>query len=117
MVGSARPRARERYQSFGVGPREARHSDNGRVHPPLLCPARRGIGTLLLERCEDEARARGFCEVELMATLPGVKLYAVRGYVGAEMVRYEVGEGESIEFIPMRKSLAFRTGDGAGIKA
>jgi hypothetical protein len=46
--------------------------------------------------------------VELMATLPGVKLYAVRGYVGAEMVRYEVGEGESIEFIPMRKSLAFR---------
>jgi len=79
--------------------------------------ARRGIGTLLLERCEDEARARGFSEVELMATLPGVKLYAVRGYVGAEMVRYEVGEGESIEFIPMRKSVAFRTGDGAGIKA
>jgi GNAT superfamily N-acetyltransferase len=79
--------------------------------------ARRGIGTLLLERCEDEARARGFSEVELMATLPGVKLYAVRGYVGAEMVRYEVGEGESIEFIPMRKSLAFPTGDGAGIKA
>jgi GNAT superfamily N-acetyltransferase len=78
--------------------------------------ARRGIGTLLLERCEDEARARGFSEVELMATLPGVKLYAVRGYVGAEMVRYEVGEGESIEFIPMRKSLAFRTGEGAGIK-
>jgi GNAT superfamily N-acetyltransferase len=78
--------------------------------------ARRGIGTLLLERCEDEARARGFSEVELMATLPGVKLYAVRGYVGAEMVRYEVGEGESIEFIPMRKSVAFRTGDGAGIK-
>lgn len=77
--------------------------------------ARRGIGTLLLERCEDEARARGFSEVELMATLPGVKLYAVRGYVGAEMVRYEVGQGESIEFIPMRKSLAFRTGDGAGI--
>jgi GNAT superfamily N-acetyltransferase len=74
---------------------------------------RRGIGTLLLERCEDEARARGFSEVELMATLPGVKLYAVRGYVGAEMVRYEVGAGESIEFIPMRKSLAFRSGDGA----
>jgi GNAT superfamily N-acetyltransferase len=77
--------------------------------------ARRGIGTLLLERCEDEACARGFSEVELMATLPGVKLYAVRGYVGADMVRYEVGAGESIEFIPMRKSLALRTGDGAGI--
>jgi GNAT superfamily N-acetyltransferase len=76
--------------------------------------ARRGIGTLLLERCEDAARARGFSEVELMATLPGVKLYAVRGYVGAEMVRYEVGDGESIEFIPMRKSLAFRTATARG---
>ena len=40
--------------------------------------ARRGIGTRLLERCEHEARARGFSEVELMATLPGVKLYAAR---------------------------------------
>ena len=67
--------------------------------------ARRGIGTLLLERCEREARARGFSAVELMATLPGVKLYAVRGYTGSEMVRHEVGAGESIEFIPMRKTL------------
>jgi GNAT superfamily N-acetyltransferase len=67
--------------------------------------ARRGIGTLLLERCEREARDHGFSEVELMATLPGVKLYAARGYVGSEMVRYEVGLGERIEFIPMRKQL------------
>jgi GNAT superfamily N-acetyltransferase len=67
--------------------------------------ARRGIGTLLLERCEAEARAHGFSQVELMATLPGVKLYAARGYVGSAMVRYEVGLGESIEFIPMRKQL------------
>jgi N-acetylglutamate synthase-like GNAT family acetyltransferase len=67
--------------------------------------ARRGIGSLLLERCEQEARARGFTQVELMATLPGVKLYAARGYIGADMIRYDVGPGESIEFIPMRKSL------------
>jgi GNAT superfamily N-acetyltransferase len=76
--------------------------------------ARRGIGTLLLERCEQEARTRGFSEVELMATLPGVKLYAARGYVGSEMVRYEVGVGESIEFIPMRKALGLSAGAGAG---
>jgi GNAT superfamily N-acetyltransferase len=67
--------------------------------------ARRGIGTLLLERCEQEAKAHGFSRAELMATLPGVKLYAARGYVGTEMVRYEVGPGESIEFIPMGKNL------------
>lgn len=67
--------------------------------------ARRGIGSLLLERCEQEARAHGFTQVELMATLPGVKLYAERGYIGTEMVRFDVGSGESIEFVPMRKNL------------
>ncbi len=67
--------------------------------------ARRGIGTLLLERCESEARARGFTAVELMATLPGVKLYSVRGYTAMPMVRFDVGQGETIEFIPMSKRL------------
>lgn len=67
--------------------------------------ARRGIGTLLLNHCESEAMKHGYSMVELMATLPGVKLYAVRGYVGQPMVHFDVGGGESIEFIPMRKSL------------
>jgi GNAT superfamily N-acetyltransferase len=67
--------------------------------------ARRGIGTLLLEHCERQARERGFLAVELMATLPGVKLYSARGYTPAPMVRFDLGEGESIEFVPMRKSM------------
>ena len=67
--------------------------------------ARRGIGSLLLDRCEQEARAHGFSRVELMATLPGAKLYAARGYVGADIVRFDVGAGETIEFIPMQKTL------------
>jgi N-acetylglutamate synthase-like GNAT family acetyltransferase len=67
--------------------------------------ARRGIGTLLLERCEKEARDRGFSRAELMATLPGVKLYAARGFVGADVVHFDMGRGETIEFIPMRKVL------------
>jgi GNAT superfamily N-acetyltransferase len=67
--------------------------------------ARRGIGSLLLERCEREAKARGFSRVELMATLPGARLYAARGYVGRDAVRYDLGDGESIEFIPMQKDL------------
>jgi GNAT superfamily N-acetyltransferase len=68
--------------------------------------ARRGLGSMLLEHCEQQARAHGFTRVELMATLPGVKLYAVRGYVGLPMVRFDVGAGEVIEFIPMQKTLA-----------
>jgi GNAT superfamily N-acetyltransferase len=67
--------------------------------------ARRGIGSQLLERCEQEARAHGFSRVELMATLPGVRLYSARGYVGADIVRFDVGAGETIEFIPMQKTL------------
>ena len=67
--------------------------------------ARRGIGSLLLEHCERQARAHGYARVELMATLPGVRLYAARGYVGAAMVRFELGSAEFIEFIPMQKLL------------
>jgi GNAT superfamily N-acetyltransferase len=67
--------------------------------------ARRGVGTALLERCESEARARGFARAELMATLPGLKLYSARGYVGGGRVLYDLGSGESIEFVPMSKDL------------
>ena len=67
--------------------------------------ARRGIGSLLLDHCERQARSHGYTRIELMATLPGVKLYAARGYAGGEMVRFDVGGGEKIEFIPMQKPL------------
>jgi GNAT superfamily N-acetyltransferase len=70
--------------------------------------ARRGIGSLLLERCEKEARRYGFTQLELMATLPGVKLYGARGYAAFGQVNYDVGQGETIEFVPMRKTLSDR---------
>jgi GNAT superfamily N-acetyltransferase len=67
--------------------------------------ARRGVGTLLLEKCESEARLRGFSRVELMSTLPGVRLYSARGYCGVRQVQYEVSPGVAIEFLPMSKSI------------
>jgi GNAT superfamily N-acetyltransferase len=70
------------------------------VHPDW---ARRGIGSALLERCEREAIAHGFRRFELMATLPGVRLYAARGYVGALPIQWPVPGGHSIEFVPMSK--------------
>ena len=72
------------------------------VHP---AHARKGVATLLLEHCEQAARARGFRRVELMATLPGVRLYAARGYRGESQVSYEVSAGVAIEFVPMSKAL------------
>lgn len=67
--------------------------------------ARQGIGTALLERCEAEARRQGFRCVEMMATLPGVRLYEARGYVPGGRVRYPLGSDLSIEFVPMSKNL------------
>ncbi|HVO48753.1 MAG TPA: GNAT family N-acetyltransferase [Steroidobacteraceae bacterium] len=72
------------------------------VHP---AHARKGVGTLLLEHCEQAARARGFRRVELMATLPGVRLYAARGYRGEAQVSYEISAGVAMQFVPMSKAL------------
>jgi GNAT superfamily N-acetyltransferase len=82
-------------------------SDAAKIRAFFVDPAnaRRGIGSALLEHCEKQASARGFSRVELMATLPGVKLYGARGYVAAAMIRFDTGGGEIIEFIPMRKTL------------
>ena len=67
--------------------------------------ARRGIGRALLERCENEARARGFRRCELMGTLPGVRLYQALGYRPGSLIHYPVADGVTIEFIPMSKEL------------
>ena len=72
--------------------------------------ARRGIGTALLDHCESAARAQGYTRFELMATLPGVPLYTVRGYVPDSPLRYPLeGTGAEagffIDFVPMRKTL------------
>jgi N-acetylglutamate synthase-like GNAT family acetyltransferase len=72
------------------------------IHPDF---ARQGIGTLILEMCEREARAHGFMRAEMMATLPGVRLYAARGYAGSEEVKVPVGENVDIICIKMRKFL------------
>src|SRR5215213_1974415 len=72
------------------------------VHPGW---ARRGVAGAILETCEREAQARGFRSLELMATLPGVRLYAARGYEAGERVEYETADGVTIEFVPMRKEL------------
>ena len=65
--------------------------------------ARRGIGGAILDACESEARARGFTRFELMATLPGVRLYRTRGYVPGQSIQHFLPGGVSIEFVPMSK--------------
>jgi GNAT superfamily N-acetyltransferase len=73
------------------------------VHPDF---ARRGIGTRILQRSEQDAMAHGFTRFELMATLPGARLYAARGYQAAENIEWPLGDGLAIQFIPMSKTAA-----------
>ncbi len=47
------------------------------VHPERT---RRGLGTRILELCEEAAKAEGFTQLSLMATLPGVPLYERYGF-------------------------------------
>ena len=41
---------------------------------------RRGLGRAILESCERDARAEGFTQLALMATLPGEPLYRACGF-------------------------------------
>jgi GNAT superfamily N-acetyltransferase len=65
--------------------------------------ARRGLGRQLLDACERAARAAGFTRFELMATLPGARLYREFGYSAEPSIQHPLGDGITIEFVPMRK--------------
>jgi GNAT superfamily N-acetyltransferase len=72
------------------------------IHPDF---ARRGIGRAILEKCEEEARVNGFRSTELMATLSGERFYRALGYAGTERIEHVLGDGITVEFVPMRKDL------------
>jgi GNAT superfamily N-acetyltransferase len=72
------------------------------IHPGCT---RRGLASALLQRCELDAAAQGFARFELMATLPGVRFYAARGYVAGEPFEWPLTEQLGITFVPMRREL------------
>jgi len=73
------------------------------IHPAW---ARRGIGTLILEACENAAVAAGFTRFEMGATLTGVLLYQVRGYVALENLEVPLADGESLPIVRMEKRIS-----------
>ena len=72
------------------------------VHPDW---ARRGIGTLLLETCENAAKAAGFSRFEMGSTLTGVPLYKLRGYHVIKPIEVPLPNGESLPVVRMAKSV------------
>jgi GNAT superfamily N-acetyltransferase len=67
--------------------------------------ARRGLAAMILERCEADAGAAGFTALELMATLPGLKFYRMRGFEEGKPENILLPGGLTITFVPMRKQL------------
>ena len=76
------------------------------VHPAW---ARRGIGGIILEACESAASTAGFTRFEMGATLTGVPLYRVRGYVAMEDLHVPLANGEVLPIVRMEKRLSERS--------
>ncbi len=72
------------------------------VHPEY---ARRGIGGMILQACEDAARAAGFTRLEMGATLSGVEFYKAKGYAEIENQAVPLGNGETLSIVKMAKEL------------
>ena len=72
------------------------------VHPKW---ARRGIGGLILEACENAAREAGFKRLEMGATLSGVAFYQTKGYATLENLEAPLGNGEVLPIVRMAKNL------------
>ena len=67
--------------------------------------ARRGVGAMLLRRIEADAMQAGFRSLELMATLPGTRLYEQFGFQAGKAIDHPLPNGLKIRFVPMRKEL------------
>jgi N-acetylglutamate synthase-like GNAT family acetyltransferase len=72
------------------------------IHPEW---PRRGIGSAILEACESAAKSAGFSRAEMGATLTGVKLFQVRGYVALEAIEIPLENGASLTVVRMTKQL------------
>jgi GNAT superfamily N-acetyltransferase len=70
------------------------------VHPDW---ARQGIGSRILELCEEAARAEGFTRFEMGATLTGVPLYRRWGYAELERIELPLANGLSLPIVRMEK--------------
>ena len=70
------------------------------VHPQW---ARLGVGSMILQACEDAARAAGFSRYEMGATLTGAKLFGVKGYTPVKLISIPLRNGETLPVIHMEK--------------
>jgi len=71
------------------------------VHPGW---ARRGVGGMILDACEEAALAAGFWRLEMGATLTGVPFYLAKGYQALESSEVPMGDGMTLPIVRMGKN-------------
>jgi GNAT superfamily N-acetyltransferase len=99
------------YTGSGAG------SDDDRLLDPATEPAhvramfvradwtRRGFGRRILEACEQAARDEGFRMLSLLATLPGVPLYASFGFIAHETSDVRMPNGVTLACVAMERPI------------
>ena len=112
IVGCGGWSARSRlYAGSGSSEGDARRLDPAteaaRVRAMFVVPRfeRRGIGRMILNACEAEARRAGFRRAELMAMLSGHEMYLASGYRDVEKVDAKLEDGTPFPLIRMEKTL------------
>ncbi|MCW8400095.1 GNAT family N-acetyltransferase [Legionella sp. PATHC038] len=81
------------------------HTDYAKIRAFFVHPnhARQGHGKMLLHYCEQQALSHGFTKMEMMATLPGVKLYQVCGYQMIKAEYFALPSGKKFKMLNMIK--------------
>jgi GNAT superfamily N-acetyltransferase len=91
--------------------------DDARILDPAREPARvramfvrgdwsrRGLGRRILVECESAARRKGFRELALMSTLPGLPLYLAYGFERHEDVDIELPDSLTVAGVAMSKPI------------
>jgi GNAT superfamily N-acetyltransferase len=99
-----------RKQKLDADPLLIPGTDPARIRTFFVDPSynKSGLGTLLLQLCENAALEAGFISSILYATLNGESFYHKQGYTKIKSLGYGISapplEGETLEFIFMGKS-------------
>jgi GNAT superfamily N-acetyltransferase len=99
------------YTGSGEGAGDARLLDPAREPARVRAMfvrsdwTRRGLGRRILVACENAARAEGFRTLALMATLPGLPLYASCGFVPTGDADVRMPDGQVISCVAMEKPI------------
>jgi len=83
------------------------NTEPARIRAFFVAPefARQGIGTRILNASLEAAWDDGFGVAELVATLPGERLYAAHGFGVVERMVETLPDGVTIPFVRMRRDL------------